>query len=90
MTKTISMDGAGRIVLPKLVRERYGLRGGSELELLVVGDRIELCPVVEDGEGVLEEEVDGLLVVPATGESFDAVEALAVSREERGNSVSKG
>lgn len=41
----ITIDGAGRLVLPKTIRESAGLYAGAELEVsLRDGDVIELCP----------------------------------------------
>jgi len=37
-----TIDGAGRLVVPKAVRERLGLRPGTELELAVVDERLEI------------------------------------------------
>lgn len=37
-----TIDAAGRVVIPKPVREDLGLVGGTELELSVVDRRIEL------------------------------------------------
>ena len=42
---TIKIDKAGRIVLPKPVRERFHLREGSELELEERSDGVTLRPV---------------------------------------------
>ena len=42
---TLKIDGAGRIVLPKRIRERLQLRGGSELELEESGSSVTLRPV---------------------------------------------
>jgi AbrB family looped-hinge helix DNA binding protein len=42
MNATINMDKAGRIVLPKTVRDELRLAAGDSLELEVSGDRIVL------------------------------------------------
>jgi AbrB family looped-hinge helix DNA binding protein len=47
MSTTISMDKAGRIILPKLVRERLHLRANSKLDLNIIADRIELTPIAD-------------------------------------------
>lgn len=41
----VTMDGAGRVVLPKPVRDRLRLRAGAELELEVEGESVRLRPV---------------------------------------------
>lgn len=38
------MDAAGRVVLPKAIRERAQLTAGAELEVRIVDGRIELEP----------------------------------------------
>lgn len=45
MDDTITMDGAGRIVIPASVRRELALVGGSELEVVVEGGSIHLRPV---------------------------------------------
>jgi AbrB family looped-hinge helix DNA binding protein len=40
----VTIDAAGRVVIPKQVRARLGLEPGSELELDEVGDHVELRP----------------------------------------------
>ena len=41
---TVTMDSAGRVVLPKAIRERAQLKPGTALEVRVVDGRIELEP----------------------------------------------
>ncbi len=48
-----TIDAAGRLVIPKAVRDRLGFGPGSELELNVVDERLEISVPsrvrVEDG-----------------------------------------
>jgi len=53
------MDGAGRIVIPKAIREREGLQAGTELEIRAEDGKIELEVAYAP---VRLEERDGLLV----------------------------
>jgi AbrB family looped-hinge helix DNA binding protein len=41
---TVTIDAAGRLVLPKSVRERAGLASGVPIEVRVVDGRVELEP----------------------------------------------
>lgn len=52
----VTIDAAGRLVIPKQVRARLGLEAGSALELDEVGDHVELRPA---GREVRIEELDG-------------------------------
>jgi len=45
MPTILTIDGAGRLVLPKPVRDRYGLEPGSEIELTDDGKQIGLRPI---------------------------------------------
>lgn len=45
MTAKVVLDKAGRVVLPKPLRERMRLNAGDALELDSDGDRITLRPV---------------------------------------------
>lgn len=62
---TVTIDGAGRIVIPKAIREREGLVAGTELEVRAANGRIELevaCPPAK------WERCNGMLVmVPPAG-----------------------
>lgn len=81
MTKRVRMDGEGRIQVPEEVRQTLHLQPDAELEMGIVGDRIELTPIPAM-EAVVRPK-GKLLVVTRTGMRFDAVEALNESREER-------
>jgi len=41
---TLRIDKAGRVVLPKPLRDRLGLSGGSDLELLETSEGVLLKP----------------------------------------------
>lgn len=87
MSHTITMDAAGRIVLPKALRERFRLKGGAKLSLDTVGDHLELRPLDEQDLAPLVKK-RGLLIVSATGESCDAREAVRADRDERDEQAS--
>lgn len=82
MNATITMDRAGRIVLPKPLRDRFHLEGGARLTVEIVGDHLALTPVQGDERPEIVEK-QGLLVVKSTGTTADAVDALRADREER-------
>ena len=44
MKSTLTLDKAGRMVLPQRVRKQFGLRTGSELEFKVSANAITLYP----------------------------------------------
>ncbi len=54
-----TIDKAGRVVIPKPLRDEVGL-GAGEVELFVDGGAIKIEPVT--GHGLVEE--DGWLVIP--------------------------
>jgi AbrB family looped-hinge helix DNA binding protein len=53
-----TIDAAGRVVIPKPMRDELGLRGGDEVELTIREGRIELEP---SSKPVLLVERDGFL-----------------------------
>ena len=57
-----TIDGAGRLVVPKPLRDRLGLRPGP-VELEVDGSDLRVRPIAGD---VVEED-GGWLVVPSAG-----------------------
>lgn len=43
-----TIDAAGRLVIPKSIREQLGLAGGGEVEITDLGGSIEVSPRVRD------------------------------------------
>ena len=59
----VVIDRAGRVVIPKDVRDRLALSADVELELSVEGDSIRLIPVRHRTRRIVE--VDGWPVIEA-------------------------
>jgi len=79
MNAAITMDGAGRIVLPSAVRRKLNLSAGSRFRLDIVAERIELTPEAEP-EAELGLTASRRRVLKPTGGAFDAA---AATRDER-------
>ncbi len=77
MPETIPIDKAGRVVLPKAIRDKLHLSDGVRLRVEVVGDRIELTP--EPDEVVIVKK--GKRRVISGWEGFDAAKAVNEARE---------
>ena len=63
----VTIDKAGRLVIPKQLRDEVGLRPG-EVEVSVHGTGLRVEPLA--GDDVLVER-DGRLVIPAAGHQID-------------------
>ena len=63
-----TIDKAGRLVIPRELRERIGLAGGGEVEVRLDGAAVRIEPV----SGSELKDVAGLLVIPATGTPLNA------------------
>jgi AbrB family looped-hinge helix DNA binding protein len=61
-----TIDSAGRLVIPKTLRDRVGLRPGA-VEVTIDGAGLRVEPLA--GEDL--EERDGRLVVPRSGTTID-------------------
>ncbi|MDI1314999.1 AbrB/MazE/SpoVT family DNA-binding domain-containing protein [Prosthecobacter sp.] len=79
MTATVTLDKAGRLVLPKPVRDQLHLRAGSKLRLDVTGDRMELTQEVPE----VKIEKRGKRRVVVGWEGFDAAKAVREMREDQ-------
>ena len=73
------MDKAGRLVIPRSLRDRIGLAGGGEVELELDGAAVRIEPV---GGTELRED-GGLLVIPATGKPLTGVAVRELIDAER-------
>ena len=76
----VTLDAAGRIVLPASVRRRLELVPGSRLLLDVVAQRIELTPQPQEG-AELQTRPGKRTVLRASGRSFDAAAATRAERD---------
>jgi AbrB family looped-hinge helix DNA binding protein len=85
MEEVITIDGAGRVVIPSALRRRLQLRAGTKLKADVEGERLVLEPI-QDGDAVADE--DGLLV--ATGTLEGAWIDHRDLRAERGRKLTGG
>lgn len=68
-----TIDKAGRLVIPKTLRDRLGLRPG-EVEVTADGTGLRVEAVVEEGV----ERVGGRVVIPAVGEALSAQDVSAL------------
>ncbi len=78
---TLKMDKAGRVILPKPVRDRLGLHEGSDLEVEETPEGVMLKPV-EARPSMVKKQ--GLWV--HTGKvppGFDVLQAVRDDREDR-------
>jgi AbrB family looped-hinge helix DNA binding protein len=64
-----TIDKAGRLVIPRALRDRIGLAGGGEVELELDGAAVRIQPV----SGSDLKDVAGLLVIPTTGTPLTGV-----------------
>jgi AbrB family looped-hinge helix DNA binding protein len=62
-----SIDEAGRLVIPRGLRDRVGLAAGGEVEIYVDGTAIR----IEPASSVEIREKDGLLFIPSTRKALD-------------------
>jgi AbrB family looped-hinge helix DNA binding protein len=79
MSATIVLDKAGRIVLPKVIRDRLRLSAGAKLRAEVVGDKLELTQEIPDVKLVKR----GKRRVVVGWEGFDAAKAVREMREDQ-------
>jgi len=74
-----TMDKAGRLVIPRSLRERIGLAGGGEVEVELDGAAVRIEPVA----GRLLREERGLLVIPATGTPISGAQVRELINADR-------
>lgn len=82
MIDFLSLDRAGRVVIPKAIRDRYGLHAGQELELVDTGEELHLRPRRE--YAATTERPNGWIVfTDPVPDGFDVVAAIDDVRERR-------
>lgn len=91
MSLTITLGKAGRLVVPKSIRDDLGLREGSRLKLEVQGGKIQAVP---EPDAVRIEMKDGFPVIQGgpplkRGDIVRALKADRDAREERILSTSR-
>ena len=82
----VQIDRAGRVVLPKKLRERFRLQGGDTLVLEVKGDEILLRP---QKTKVRLERVNGVLVLVGEMPLPEGRALVSDSRIERINQIAR-
>jgi AbrB family looped-hinge helix DNA binding protein len=80
MNLHVQMDPAGRVVLPKKVRQRFRLQGGDTLALEIKDDAIQLRP--QRLKSRLQ-RVNGVLVLVSDISLPEGMDLVAESRDER-------
>ncbi len=82
MSITITLGKAGRLVVPKVIREALGLREGTRLRIESSAGKFEAIPEADD---VRIEIRDGFPVIGGGGprKKGDIVKAIKAGREER-------
>ena len=88
MTATITIDTAGRLVLPKAMRDRLHLSAGSKLKADIIADKIELTP--EPTERVKLVKRGKLLVITGARPTTGIGEAIRADRDERMEQIARG
>ena len=78
MKATLTVDKAGRIILPKRLRDSMHLTPGSKLDAELIGGRLQISP--EEEEDPPFKMVDGIMVIQGGGPTPGGV-AAAVRRE---------
>jgi AbrB family looped-hinge helix DNA binding protein len=79
MDEIITIDGAGRLVVPRAIRARLHLREGSRLRVREEGGNLLVLEPV--GEASVPVDVDGLLVI--RGQLIGAIPDHREQRAER-------
>lgn len=82
---TLTIDKAGRVILPKPIRDKLGLRGGSELEMEETALGILLKPA--SSKPSLVRKGRFLVHTGQLPRGYDLTEAIDEDREERARRI---
>jgi AbrB family looped-hinge helix DNA binding protein len=75
-TIATTIDGAGRLVVPKSIREKAGFKAGTPLEVVLVGDHVEIRPLPR----AVRLKTKGGVVVAEPADSSEPLREEVVSR----------
>jgi AbrB family looped-hinge helix DNA binding protein len=78
---TLKIDKAGRVILPKRVRDRLGLRAGSDLEIQETAEGVVLKPA--DRRPSLVKKGSFWVHTGEIPSGYDILKAINEDREER-------
>ena len=78
---TLKIDKAGRVILPKLIRERLGLRAGADLEIEETPEGVMLRPA--DTPPSLVRKGSFLVYDGEIPQGYDILKALDDDRAEQ-------
>jgi AbrB family looped-hinge helix DNA binding protein len=82
---TLTIDGAGRVVIPKPLRDKLGLRAGSTLEVLETPEGVTLKPA--DQKSPLAMRGGRLVLTSDLPPGWDVVKAIEEEREARDRKI---
>jgi AbrB family looped-hinge helix DNA binding protein len=85
---TATIDSAGRVVIPKALRDRAGLTPGTQIDFSFHDGTVEIRPCLAADEDVTWEEHGGILYPVTTGEGESLGDAelndfIRTARDER-------
>jgi bifunctional DNA-binding transcriptional regulator/antitoxin component of YhaV-PrlF toxin-antitoxin module len=78
----VAIDGVGRLVIPKTLREELGMNGPTDLELTAIDGRLELT-VADVPARVEEREGFPVIVTDQPMETLSVAEARAAVEQVR-------
>jgi AbrB family looped-hinge helix DNA binding protein len=78
---TLKTDGSDRIVAPKTVRERFGMKEGTDLEMQEIAEGVSLKPISKRAS--LERAGHFLVHTGKAPAGFNVLRSIADDREER-------
>ena len=83
MIDVVTMDKAGRLVLPRPIRNALHISQPTAFRAEVIGNKIELTVIPQASGAVFRKRKGGLLVVSTKAPKFDAGELVRAVRQDR-------
>lgn len=83
MNATITLDSAGRLVLPRKIREYLHLRGGSRMSLEAERDSVRLVPMPDEEARIVKRNGRHVIETSTPLAVSEIRQAILAEREER-------